>query len=410
MIPAAMTVGCATSSGPLPLSPKARLEALIDAPSGQRAPAAGFVLLQGGDVIATEAVGSASGLSASELADGFGASPFTIETPFRAASISKMAVALVCNHLVGAGQLDLDIDIRSLGISLPSGPGIDGAVLTPRALLAHVSGLKDPDAYWQAHPGTLQQLLKANAPNASSETDNWFHYCNLNYGILATALEDVSGRRFDQLIDEHVAGPLGLDAGFNWSNVSQEKRQMAAALYREDETGWQIQIDGPASRNSSAPSILMQTGAEHIPYTPGQNGALFSPQGGLRANLLDLVKLVEAAAREPILTEPVWQANSDLSNGDTDGGYYTAFGSGVQLYNETNSFWPGVALAGHHGEAYGLYAGAWHAPSLQLSFAYAVTGTPQMGPRSADHPALNGFTAPLMHAVRDAYAASAAAI
>ncbi|MEL7482708.1 MAG: hypothetical protein AAGJ29_14265, partial [Pseudomonadota bacterium] len=38
--------------------------------------------------------------------------------------------------------------------------------------------------------------------------------------------------------------------------------------------------------------------------------------------------------------------------------------------------WPGQLMLGHHGQAYGLYAGAFHLPNKGIELAYAVTGTP----------------------------------
>lgn len=408
LAPALLAAACSRNGNPADMTPAQRLQTLVDAPALSRAPAAGIVLIQNGEIIASDAVGFAQGLSSEEAQSDIEPALFTIDQPFRAASISKLAVALLCARLSVAGVIDLDADIRNWGVSLPSSPVIDEATLTPRALLAHLSGLEDPDAYWNAHPGTLYELLIEQPPTSSSGTSGWFHYCNLNYGILATALEHRTGRRFDTLIQEHVIGPMGLDAGFNWAGASLSKRRTAATLYRETEEGWAIQIDGPNVKFGSNPMLLLEAGADQIPYTPGQNGTLFSPQGGLRASLADLAKLVDVVAREPVLIDPVWTANSDMSNGDTDAGYFTGYGSGVHLYDKASSFWPDVELAGHHGEAYGLYAGAWHAPALDLSFAYAVTGTPEDGPGEADHPALNGFTSPLVDAVRDAYMESAA--
>lgn len=403
-----MAAACSRSDHHIEMKPAQRLQDLLDAPPLSRAPAAGIVLLRNGEILASEAVGFSQGLSSIETQDDVDPALFTVNKPFRAASISKLAVAMLCARLAAADEIDLDSDIRDWGVKLPSSPALDAATLTPRTLLAHTSGLMDPDAYWQAHPGTLYNLLIEQPPASSSTSGHWFHYCNLNYGILATALEWQTRRRFDDLIQEFVLGPLGLDAGFNWAGMSLGKRRDAATLYRETEAGWQIQIDGPEIKSGSDPMLLMEAGADQIPYTPGQNGTLFSPQGGLRASLIDLATLVDAVAREPALTEPVWTANSDRSNGDTDDGNFTGYGSGVHLYDKANSFWPDVELAGHHGEAYGLYAGAWHAPELNLSFAYAVTGTPEAGPGEADHPALNAFTGPLVQAVQDAYIASAA--
>jgi CubicO group peptidase (beta-lactamase class C family) len=42
-------------------------------------------------------------------------------------------------------------------------------------------------------------------------------------------MERRSGERFDRLMRRLVFDPLGLDCGYNWSGVSQDKRDRASA-------------------------------------------------------------------------------------------------------------------------------------------------------------------------------------
>jgi CubicO group peptidase (beta-lactamase class C family) len=347
--------------------------------------------MQGGKVIASEAVGEAI----------VGQRAFTIRSPFRAASVSKLVTAMVAQKLHHDGVLDLDAPLALA----------DEAIVPPltlRSLLSHTSGISDPDVYWLTHPKSIEPLVTRTL--LTRKTDASFEYCNLGYGIAATVMEHASGRRFDHLARNLVLKRDGLDAGFNWSGVSPEKRATGAALYRENAAGWQTQTDGPDILRRSDPAILLESDASLSTYTPGQNGTLFSPQGGLRASLLDLATIAGRLKYSPELTRPVWTLNEDASNGVHDQRYFTQFGTGVHIHPATESLWPGQTLWGHHGEAYGLYAGAWYAPDLDLSFAYAVTGTPETAPaRSLKHPALNTFTEVLMDAVMLAYENSPAA-
>ncbi|WOR15070.1 serine hydrolase domain-containing protein [Hyphomonas sp. FCG-A18] len=364
---------------------------LVEGPPLERAPAAGYVLMQGGKVIASEAVGEAI----------IGQRAFTIRSPFRAASVSKLVTTMVAQKLHNDGVLDLD---APLALS----DEIIAPALTLRSLLSHTSGISDPDVYWLAHPKSIEPLVTRTL--LTRKTDASFEYCNLGYGIAATVMEDATGRRFDHLARNLVLARDGLDAGFNWSGVSPEKRATGAALYRENAAGWQTQTDGPDILRRSDPAILLETGASLSTYTPGLNGTLFSPQGGLRASLLDLATIAGRLKYSPELTRPVWTLNEDASNGLHDQRYFTQFGTGVHIHPAAESLWPGQTLWGHHGEAYGLYSGAWYAPDLDLSFAYAVTGTPETPPaRSVKHPALNTFTEALMDAVLAAYENSPAA-
>ena len=331
--------------------------------------------------------------------------PVPARSALRAASVSKMVGALTAEKLHRDGAIDLDKGVRTWLPFFPSVTvtGEDGPSL--RALLSHTGGMKDPDVYWMAHPGHIKDLL---TPDAFRENTD-FEYCNLAYGVVATAIEAATQRRFDRVAQDIVLRPMGLDAGFNWSGVTPEKKLDGATLYRNFGNGWASQIDDREMLRDPAPSVLVDDGADLATYKPGTKGTLFSPQGGLRANLIDLATIAARLKYAPELTRPVWALNAAESNGVHDQRYFTQFGTGVQVHPAEESLWPGYELWGHPGEAYGLYSGAWYVPELNISFAYAVTGTPDGTPeRSARHPALNVFTEVLMDAVITAYAASPA--
>lgn len=368
---------------------------LVDAPDGNSVPAAGIVVMRNNLVIAQAAAGEAS----------VGSRVFSTRSAFRAASISKMVVALTAEKLHRDGKVDLDIGVRTWLPFFPTDTiaGDDGPTL--RALLSHTGGMKDPDEYWLAHPGHIESLL---TPDAFRENTD-FEYCNLAYGVVATALEAATQRRFDRVANDIVLKPMGLDAGFNWAGVSPEKKRDGATLYRNFGNGWASQIDDRDTLRDPEPLVLTDGGADLSTYQPGTNGTLFSPQGGLRANLMDLATIAARLKYAPELTRRVWSLNADQSNGSHDARYFTQFGTGIQIHPADESIWPGYEVWGHPGEAYGLYSGAWYVPELNVSFAYAVTGTPDGEPdRSDRHPALNKYTEVLMDAVMSAYEASPA--
>lgn len=371
------------------------LRSLIEGPDDNRAPAAGIVVMRNNLVVAQAAAGEAQ----------VGTLAFTTRSALRAASVSKMVVALTAEKLHHDGKLNLDKGVRTWLQFFPSdtAAGPEGPSL--RALLSHTGGMKDPEVYWLAHPGNIETLLTREAFRDNTD----FEYCNLAYGVVATAIEVATQRRFDRVARDIVLTPMGLDAGFNWSGVTPEKKRAGATLYRNFGNGWASQIDDRDMLRASEPSVLLDDGADLMSYQPGTNGTLFSPQGGLRANLIDLATIAARLKYAPELTRPGWSLNAAESNGVHDGRYFTRYGTGVQIHPAEESLWPGHEVWGHHGEAYGLYSGAWYVPDLNVSFAYAVTGTPDGTPeRSVRHPALNVFTEVLMDAVLAAYAASPA--
>ena len=380
-------------------NPAQMVRDLTVASRGRRVPAAGFVIMRDGMLLASQQFGYASGLSRSEKASGIKRRLFDIHTPFRAASISKIATAMIAAVLHDEGTLDLDAPIEPYlsDAARRSGKGAD---MTMRYLLSHTSGLSDPDVYWLAHPGRIDEMIHGAF---EARHTNSFEYCNLGYGIAATVIELAAERRFDQLFVD-IFNPLPMDAGFNWSGIGALKRSRGATLYRETADGWEIQADGPEVLAADTPSILIEDGAALSTYMLGQNGTLFSPQGGLRVGLTDLALIAQLLPDTPELTNPVWTLNSDGTNGKHDDRYFMQFGTGIHIHPASDSPWPGQTMWGHHGEAYGLYAGAWHLPDLGISLSYAVTGTPEAAPqRSKAHPALNTFTEPLLAAARVAF-------
>ena len=124
-------------------------------------------------------------------------------------------------------------------------------------------------------------------------------------------------------------------------------------------------------------------------YRPGDNGTLFSPQGGLRISVaglatigrlllgqgrVDGVRLLSAASVRTLLA-PVWSGGA---SGETYGGQMRCFGIGVQcLVGGSDQPVAGrrVRWQGHLGEAYGLYSGLWVDSARRRVYAFAVTGT-----------------------------------
>lgn len=392
--------GCvhpATGRMPGAASARRRIEDLVR--SGL-VPAAGLALSIGGKVEFACAMGLAQGAG--------GEAPpvdFQPDTPMRVASVSKMATALATHRLAATGLVDPTADIRGLFTPPLGFPAWPDSPITLIHLLSHTSGLRDPDVYWMASPGKTEALFTAEmwrAPDWGPPGEG-FTYSNLGYGLAGAVLEKLTGIRFDQIAAQTVLAPLGLDAGFNWSGVSVARRRRGASLYsREDGASWAVQADGQAVLSGQRPAILLQEGFREEDYVAGSNGTLFSPQGGLRASLLDMLALVRASALDERMAQPVWRHDPLHPNGDDDAGYFRSYTAGCQVHPPFTSPIPGVGLIGHHGEAYGLFSAAFHVPDADAQIAFAVTGTSSRGAaRSIRHPVMVEATQPLWAASAD---------
>ena len=330
-----------------------------------------------------------------------GQRPLTADTPVRVASISKLVVALAVARLVEAGTLDYDRDVSGyLGWPLRN-PAFPDAPLTLRQLLSHTGGIDDGPGYSFPAGVTLRASLTPRHWSAAAPGTR-FSYANLNYGIVATVMEAATHERFDRLMTRLVFAPLKLDACFNWSGCTDAAVAGAAVLYRKgrDETAWDpagpwvAQVDDLRGIRPSCPVRGMPE-CDLRGYRPGDNGTLFSPQGGLRISAnglakigrlllgqgeVDGVRLLGAASVTALLT-PAWTGGPA---GDDYDGLMRCYTPGLQCLTgpppgEARTDQPvagrTVRWFGHLGEAYGLYGGLWIDPAKHHAYVYLVTGT-----------------------------------
>lgn len=307
------------------------------------------------------------------------AAPMTLETKFRVASISKMAASFAAISMARDGLVDLDAEISAHDGKPVRNPAYPDRAITLRHLLSHTSTIRDPAAYWVAAPGDFSSIL--SDPAVFTPDDGapgaYFTYANLNFGLAAGVLERAGAKRFDEIFSDRVAEPLGLDIGFNWSGVSREMRRSGATLYRKADGVWTPQTDGQDILEMRGPYFLAEEGLDRdgylSAYEPGANPTLFSPQGGLRANVRDLARLVSLLRPGAMFEEAAtWQWRHEDDNGDTLGQLMLAYGLGV---HEAPAPGRDALLTGHSGEAYGLFSGAWIVCGTPYVIAYAVTGS-----------------------------------
>ncbi len=329
---------------------------------------------------------------ASGLADRAEQRALTIDDPVRIASISKLVLALGVMRLVEEGKLELDRDVSDwLGWRLRH-PDFPDQPITLRLLLSHRSSLTDQVDYAIPLGGSLKETLgRAGAFDRERRPGSGFRYSNLNFPVIASVMEKATGERFDRLMDQLVLDPLGIDACFNWTSCSETSIDRAVVLYRPGGAAIRDELGG---RRPDCPVLTGPDGACDLrSYVPGDNGALFSPQGGLRISVSDLAVvgrlvlnggwhegrrfLTYRSLRE--MFSPQWRFDGPAS-GDTEGGFYCAYGLAVQLIPNDEEgcsddlFGPGRQMAGHAGEAYGLRSGLWIDSANGIGIAYFSTG------------------------------------
>jgi len=343
----------------------------------------------------------------------------TIDDPVRVASVSKMVTAIGVMKLIDQRKLDLSGDVsRWLGWSLRN-PSFPDRPITLSMLLSHTSSVREhDDDYVIPLGGSLQQVMTdpRNWDAQHGPGDGYFAYVNLNYPIIGSIIEKATGERFDIWMRREVLEPMKLDACFNWPTCSDAAVSRAVEL--DTPEGKPVKDDLHGQRPGCPVFVKEGAPCDLNLWRLGENGSLFSPQGGLRISArglarigrmllnggtLDGVRILSPEAVERLLTQ-LWSYNG--ANGATDGGFYCSAGNGTHRIPNAvpgcadDMGTKGAILVGHAGDAYGMKSGLWIDRRSGRGIAYFVTGVADPAPKAPG----SAYTAAETRAFRRAYA------
>jgi CubicO group peptidase (beta-lactamase class C family) len=336
------------------------------------------------------------------LADRTTGRAVTADSPVRIASISKLVTTLGVLRLVDQGKLNLDRDVSDyLGWRLRN-PAFPDQPITLRLLLSHQSSLRDGGERYIIPLGvTLRERVAEPAMWDAQHGPKvgWFAYSNINFPVAASVIERVTGERFDVAMGRLVLNPLKLDACFNWgAGCSAKAFRRATILYRDS---GEVARDDLKGQPPLCPVVPAQDGSCDLTrYQPGQNGALFGPQGGLRIAMTDLAKVGQMLARGGKgflsartfreLTRAQWQSGPNrggIGEYGESNGFFCAYGLGLQRIGDGGAgckddlFGDGRARIGHSGEAYGLRSGLWLDPKAGKGIAFFTSAVADDAPK-----------------------------
>lgn len=357
--------------------------------------AAAIGVIKEGTVLFADAAGSKQ----------LGGEPATGDTKFRIASISKLLTATAVWQLIEKGLVDPDADASDyVGFRLRN-PHHPGTPITVKMLLSHTSSIRDggvPGSYNIPLGHHISEFFTEGSPCymprcwAPAEEDPavFFAYCNMNYCLLGSVIETVSGERFDQYMVKHIFAPLGLSCSFNVSDMPPQVQSQVATLYRKlNAAGECDPIHG-----SWIPQCDDFTGGypreDYSGYVIGTNGSLFGPMGSLRISVKELCQImsvfchngsgngVQILKPETVdrMFAPVWNYDPRLKNGDTYLGIMNCYGMGPHIFTNRAMGDRIVAdqelpFAGHTADAYGLLGGMLFDRSRKNGIVYIVGGT-----------------------------------
>ncbi|HEY1077558.1 MAG TPA: serine hydrolase domain-containing protein [Fontimonas sp.] len=142
------------------------------------------------------------------------AQPVTPDSLFQIGSITKVWTATLAMQLVDDGLLDLDAPVVRYLPAFRIADAEISASVTTRQLLTHTSGI-DGDLFIDTGRGDdalekyvaeMAQLTRAVPPQALMS------YCNSGYNLLGHLIALLRGKPWEQVLQERLLKPLGLDS------------------------------------------------------------------------------------------------------------------------------------------------------------------------------------------------------
>jgi CubicO group peptidase (beta-lactamase class C family) len=151
-------------------------------------------------------------------------------------SNTKAYTAVVCTMLAQERKLDLDAPITKYLPELHFQPPIDANQLTLRRFLSHTSGIENGaitfrTAFSGEHtPEGLVTILGMSTPGKGG-----FHYDNLGYVVASLIIERLTGRKWQDVLDQKLFQPLGMRR--TTSYMSEARKRPIASPYDMKGTG-----------------------------------------------------------------------------------------------------------------------------------------------------------------------------
>ena len=393
------------------------LDEMVDTPGAYQVPGLGVILYKDGREVYSHFAGSRY----LDVSTGKKL-PVTRDTKFRIASVSKQFTVFTLMQLAEKGKLNLKDDVsKYLGFTLRN-PAYPDVPITLEMLASHTSSLRNAGNYNALPQETLKEFFLPGgrywedgahfAPRGQAPGE-YFCYSDLNYGVLGTVIEVVTGKRFDHYQQKHILKELSTSAGYVPANFSRKQQKKLGAIYRrlnaqgkiDEKAPWHSTIDDYSHGVPDRETNFFNEKFHNIKgYKPGRNATIFSPQGGLRISCEELSHALEMLMNggkfrgKQILSpestaeilRPHWSYDPDKDNGDTYVGTMLSYGLGeYQVYgNSTGRVCRDyeIDLVGHTGEAYGLLSGIFFRPGTRDGFVYVINGLPlelDVDPRTA---------------------------
>jgi CubicO group peptidase (beta-lactamase class C family) len=296
---------------------------------------------------------------------------------FRIASISKSFSATSIMQLVEAGKVSLNDDFSDLIGFKVRNPKYPNTIITLKMVLSHTSSINDKEGYF-----SLDYIDPSKNPNWENcyndyEPGKGYEYCNLNFNMVGTVIEKLSGTRFDNYVKLNILDPLGLYGGYCIDSLDNSR---FATLYN---------YDSQSNKFTASPAAYDPRSDEIENYIMGYSTPLFSPTGGMKISAIDLAKYMTMHMNKGNYKGVKIISNESAETMQTP----VSEGYGLAILT-TDNLIPGKSMKGHTGSAYGLYSAMFFNPEEKFGFVVITNGcdpTDAVGFNPLLHAAINSL-------------------
>lgn len=346
--------------------------------------------------------------------------PVNENTKYRIASISKFVMTTAMMKLYDEKRLDLDRDVSDyLGFTLRN-PGHPDTPITVRMLLLHSGSINEGagyDSFLMAtynnvgNPPSFSELL---VPGGKYYTEDmwrkegpgaYYTYCNANFGLAGTIIEKITGQRFEEYMQQSLFIPLDISGSYIAEGIA-DINNLAVIYGRED---------GKWSPGTDSYKGVMSSPRDFSGYVTGTNGAVFSPQGGLRISAAELARVMilhmnngkyngeRIVSKKSIKLMHKAQFICTGTNCDDEGVRAGNRGLSVQILPGSaagNILPEGSHFLGHSGSAYGLQSDFYFDPRGKYGFIFITNGIFD-GPKAGPSGSFYTFEEALINALKE---------
>lgn len=283
-------------------------------------------------------------------------------TLFRIGSVTKMFVGIAVLKLVEEGRLNLDDKLSDLAPDIPfENPWEETHPIRLVHLLEHTTGWDDMSLAEYAYAVPDSMSLKAGLDyRPTSRKSRWvpgtrMAYCNTGPAVAAYVVEKITGKKFEDYVQELVFDPLQMDSTSFYFSQAYQARGATLYVNGKAQDYWHILTRPAGSVNSSATDM---------------------------ANFLHMLLQRGEFAGQQIISPTSF---SRMEVGHTNSGAAAGVKAGYGLHNYTSGYEHyHVAFRGHNGGMEGALAELAYVPELNAGYVMMIN--------SGNYQALESFS------------------